>query len=382
MKGLAIMNQDKVVDDWISERMSHIESSGIRKVFELAKSIKDPINLSIGQPDFDVPEPIKKAAKDAIDAGLNSYTLTQGIPELRQQLLHGVEAKFPGTYRDLIVTSGTSGALVLALCCVVDPGDEVIIFDPYFVMYPHLVCLAGGKSVFIDTYPDFEIDLAKVEKAITKKTKVILFNNPANPTGKTYSRDTVKKLAELADKHGILLISDEIYSAFHYDGLLQSPAEFNRNVLVMDGFSKSYGMTGWRMGYAHGPSKLIQEMIKLQQFTFVCSPSMVQYAGITALHQDMSEFMQEYKLKRDFLLNGIKDYYEIPQAGGAFYLFPKAPGGNSTLFVEKAIQNDLLIIPGKTFSSVDTNFRVSFAAKQRTLERGVEILQKLAKLFH
>lgn len=381
MKGQPMTNQDSVVDDWIAERMSYIESSGIRKVFELAKSIKDPINLSIGQPDFDVPEPIKKAAKEAIDAGRNTYTLTQGIPELRQQLLQMVEAKYPKSNRDLIVTSGTSGALVLALCCVVDPGDEVIIFDPYFVMYPHLVSLTGGKSVFIDTYPDFEIDINKVEKAITKKTKVILFNNPANPTGKTYSLETVKNLAELARKHGILLISDEIYSAFHFDGLLQTPADFNHNVLVLDGFSKSYGMTGWRMGYAHGPAKLIQEMIKLQQFTFVCAPSIVQYAGLTALNQDMSSFMQQYKLKRDFLLNGIKDCYEIPNAGGAFYLFPKAPGGNSTVFVEKAIQFDLLIIPGKTFSSSDTNFRVSFAAKQVTLERGVEVLRKLAKSF-
>ncbi len=375
-------NQDSVVEDWISERMYHIESSGIRKVFELAKSIKDPINLSIGQPDFDVPEEVKKSAKDAIDSGKNSYTLTQGIPELRSLLLGRVNNQFQGDNRDLIITSGTSGALVLALCCVVDPGDEVIIFDPYFVMYPHLVSLAGGKSVFIDTYPDFEIDIKKVEKAITKKTKVILFNNPANPTGKTYSLETVKSLAELAEKHGILLISDEIYSVFNYDGAFQTPAQFNRNVLVLDGFSKSYGMTGWRMGYAHGPIKLIQEMIKLQQFTFVCAPSMVQYAGITALQQDMSGFIEEYKQKRDFLLNGIKDYYEIPNAGGAFYLFPRAPGGNSTVFVEKAIQHDLLIIPGKTFSSVDTNFRISFAAKKHVLERGVEVLRKLSKLFN
>lgn len=375
-------NQDSVVEDWISERMSHIESSGIRKVFELAKSIKDPINLSIGQPDFDVPEEVKKSAKDAIDSGKNSYTLTQGIPELRSLLLGRVNNQFQGDNRDLIITSGTSGALVLALCCVVDPGDEVIIFDPYFVMYPHLVSLAGGKSVFVDTYPDFEIDIRKVEKAITKKTKVILFNNPANPTGKTYSLETVKSLAGLAEKHGILLISDEIYSVFNYDGAFQTPAQFNRNILVLDGFSKSYGMTGWRMGYAHGPIKLIQEMIKLQQFTFVCAPSMVQYAGITALQQDMSGFIEEYKQKRDFLLNGIKDYYEIPNAGGAFYLFPRAPGGNSTVFVEKAIQHDLLIIPGKTFSSVDTNFRISFAAKKHVLERGVEVLRKLSKLFN
>ncbi len=374
-------SQGKNVDAWISDRMSLIESSGIRKVFELARSIKDPINLSIGQPDFDVPIPVKNAAKQAIDSGKNSYTVTQGITELRQKLLTAVESKFPGSNRDLVITSGTSGALVLTLCCVVNPGDEVIIFDPFFVMYPNLVSLAGGTSVFIDTYPDFEIDLTKVEKAITKKTKVILFNNPANPTGKIYSQDTVLGLAHLATKYGILLVSDEIYSAFHYDGVLQTPATYNNNVLVLDGFSKSYGMTGWRMGYAHGPERLIQEMIKLQQFTFVCAPSMVQYAGVAALDQDMSSFLQEYKLKRDFLLNGIKDYYDVPQAGGAFYLFPKAPLGNSTAFVEKAIQLSLLIIPGKTFSALDTNFRISFAAKQETLQRGVNVLQKLAQEF-
>src|SRR6266851_1185754 len=158
---------------WIADRMHHIESSGIRKVFELARSLKDPVNLSIGQPDFDVPEPVKAAAHAAIESGANGYTVTQGIPELRAKLQAGIHARYRHADREAFVTSGTSGGLVLALCCTVNPGDEVIVFDPYFVMYPHLVTLAGGTTVLVDTYPDFRIDLEKVAAAVTSRTKLI-----------------------------------------------------------------------------------------------------------------------------------------------------------------------------------------------------------------
>src|SRR5262245_30609205 len=159
---------------WIADRMRFIESSGIRKVFDLARTIKDPINLSIGQPDFDVPEPVKQAAHAAIDRGHNAYTLTQGIPELRQRLLDDVRREYPNTFRQMLITSGTSGALVLALTATINPGDEVIVFDPYFVMYPHLVRMVGGVPVFIDTYPDFACDVDKVRRALTPRTKAIL----------------------------------------------------------------------------------------------------------------------------------------------------------------------------------------------------------------
>src|SRR5437773_8878542 len=177
-------------DHWIAERMRHIESSGIRKVFELARSLKDPINLSIGQPHFDVPAPIKAAAHAAIDRGANAYTVTQGIPELRNKLLADVRKKYPHEDRELLITSGTSGGVLLALCCTVNPGDEVVIFDPYFVMYPHLVTLAGGTTVLVDTYPDFRIDVDRVQAAITSRTKAILVNSPANPTGVLHSRES------------------------------------------------------------------------------------------------------------------------------------------------------------------------------------------------
>jgi aspartate aminotransferase/aminotransferase len=366
-------------DRWIAERMSHIEASGIRKVFELARSIQDPVNLSIGQPHFDVPAPIKAAAVAAIERGANSYTVTQGIPELRARIQADVDARHGHADRPVLVTSGTSGALVLVLCCTVNPGDEVLVFDPYFVMYPHLVTLAGGTTVYVDTYPDFRIHLDRVRAALTPRTKAILLNSPANPTGAVLPRDCVRDIALLARERGILLVSDEIYRAFCYNEPFTSPAEFNEDVLVIDGFSKAYGMTGWRLGFAHGPRRLIEEMTKLQQFTFVCAPSMVQHAGVAAWDFDVAPFLADYRHKRDRLYDGLKDLYEVVKPGGAFYMFPRCPWGGGTEFVAEAIRNKLLIIPGNVFSERDTHFRISYAAEDRTIDRGVEILRRLAR---
>ena len=260
-------------DAWIAERMQHIDASGIRKAFEMARAMKDPINLSIGLPDFDVAGSVKAAAIEAIRSGKNQYTLTQGIPELRNALQAAVDAEFHHADRQVIVTSGTAGALLLAICAVVNPGEEVIIFDPYFVMYRHQATLAGGTSVLIDTYPDFRIKPEVVEAAITPQTKCVVVNSPVNPTGVVASDDEMRALAELCKKRNVLLISDEVYRAFCYDASFASPATWNEDVLVVDGFSKAHGMTGWRLGFAHGPSRIIQEMAKLQQFSFVCAPA-------------------------------------------------------------------------------------------------------------
>jgi len=366
-------------EHWIAERMRHIESSGIRKVFELARSLRDPVNLSIGQPDFDVPEPIKAATHAAIDSGANAYTVTQGIPELRDKIRTDIHTRYRHADREVFLTSGTSGGLMLALCCTVNPGDEVIVFDPYFVMYPHLVTLAGGTTVFLDTYPDFAIDVDRVRAALTPRTKAILVNSPANPTGRVHPRDVLHDLAKLAAERGVLLMSDEVYRVFCYDQPFVSPAEFNEDVLVFDGFSKAYGMTGWRLGFAHGPRRLIQEMIKLQQFTFVCAPSMVQHAGVAAWDYDVSRIVADYRHKRDRIYEGLKDRYELVRPEGAFYAFPKAPRGLGSEFVAEAIRNNLLLIPGNVFSKRDTHFRLSYAADERTLDRGIEILNRIAQ---
>ncbi len=363
---------------WIADRMGTFEVSGIRKVFDLARSLTNPVNLSIGQPDFDVPNPIKQAAHQAIDACHNSYTVTQGIPELRAKIQAAVRKQYPNTDREVFITSGTSGGLALALWCSVNPGDEVIVFDPYFVMYPPFINLAGGTPVYIDTYPDFSLNLNKIEKAITPKTKAIIANSPANPTGVVYPRETLRDLAQLAKDRGVLLISDEVYSSFCFDEPFTSPAEFNDEVLVLDGFSKAYGMTGWRLGFAHGPKAVVEEMIKLQQFTYVCAPSIVQHAGVAAWDFDTSEITQQYKQKRDRIYDGLKDRFELVKPGGAFYQFVKAPWGTGMEFVAEAIRNNLLIIPGNVFSKADTHFRISFAAPDETLDRGIEILNRIA----
>jgi aspartate aminotransferase/aminotransferase len=366
-------------DSWLADRTRQIELSGIRKVFELGRSLKDPINLSIGQPHFDVPDPVKAAAKAALDAGHNGYTVTQGIAELRDRLVGDAHARFGHPGRDVLVTSGTSGGLLLALLATVNPGDEVVTPDPYFVAYPHMVTLAGGRLVPVDTYPDFRLDPDRLGAAITPRTKVILLSTPSNPTGAVIDPAAQRAIAELARDRGILLVSDEIYRAFHYDGPASSPAEFDENVLVIEGFGKTYGMTGWRLGWAHGPKRLIAEMAKLQQFTYVCAPSALQHAAVAALDFDVSGIVADYRRKRDLLAEGLAGYYEFAKPGGAFYLFPRVPAGSGTEFVAEAIRRNLLLIPGNVFSRRDTHVRISYAATDETLRRGIEVLRQMAR---
>ncbi|MEM7474445.1 MAG: aminotransferase class I/II-fold pyridoxal phosphate-dependent enzyme [Planctomycetota bacterium] len=362
---------------WISERSQCFDSSGIRKVFDLAAKLENPVNLSIGQPDFDVPDSVKQACADAIENGKNAYSPSQGIGPLREQLQQRVDARFEHADREVFVSSGTSGGLLLAILSMVNPGDEVIIFDPYFVMYVPLVQLVGGVPVLMNTYPDFRIDLNKVESAITPKTKLILFNSPGNPTGVATSKEEVIGLAKLSAEKNVALLSDEIYSQFVYDGELVTPADYNPNTIVIDGFSKSHAMTGWRVGWVHGPSVVIQTMIKLQQYSFVCAPQPAQWAGLAALDVEMTQYQADYRKKRDLLVNGLQEDFEFTQPGGAFYLFPKVPNGTGTEFVTRAIEKDLLIIPGGIFSSQDTHVRISYAAPDETILKGIEILKEL-----
>jgi aspartate aminotransferase len=362
----------------LADRTRAFDSSGIRKVFDLAAKMKDPINFSIGQPDFDVPDPIKDACIDAIRAGKNAYTVTQGLPVLRDKLQARIDKQYGHADRKLLVTSGTSGGLSLVMWSLVNPGDEVLMFDPYFVMYPALTKLVGGVPVIIDTYPDFRIDLNKVAAAITPRTKLILLNSPANPTGVLTNEAEVRGLAKLAADKNAILVSDEIYSSFCFDQPLVSPAKFNDRTLVIDGFSKSHGMTGWRLGYVHGPGEIIDAMTKLQQYTFVCAPQPVQWAGAIAMDVPVDSYVTDYRRKRDLIYSGLADKYDVVKPGGAFYIFPKAPQGTGSQFVTKAIERGLLIIPGNIFSHHDTHFRISYAASDQTIQRGIEVLRSLA----
>ena len=218
---------------------------------------------------------------EAIETGKNAYSPTQGIAPLRERLKADVAAAYPThSDRDLFVSSGTSGGLMLTMLAMINPGDEVIYLDPYFVMYPALVKLCGGVPIPVDSYPDFRLDPDKIAAAVTPQTKMILLNSPANPTGVTASTKALEAVARLAADKGIALVSDEIYSRFFFDGTFVSPAAFNDQTIVIDGFSKSHAMTGWRVGYVHGPTEVISVMLKLQQYSFVCAPQPAQWGAL------------------------------------------------------------------------------------------------------
>jgi len=374
---VAFAQRITTVKKWIAQRTNYFDSSGIRRVFELAANLKDPINLSIGQPHFDVPDEIKASLIQAINEGKNGYANTQGILPLREKLLANVQKEYDHADRRLFVSSGTSGGLMLALLAMVDPGDEVIIFDPFFVMYEPLVRLAGGTPVLVDTDSNFQVDLQRFEDALSDQTKLVLLNSPSNPTGVCLEEASVKAIAEICLKKDIALISDEIYREFCFDKPFVSAAKYNPETIVVDGFSKSHAMTGWRLGFVHGPSHVIDTMVKLQQYTFVCAPHPVQWAGVSALDCDISPYVEEYRMKRDRMYNGLKDHYELIKPDGAFYVYPKLPWGTGKEFIETAIQHQLLIIPGNIFSRHDTHFRISYAATDQQIDRGLEVLRKL-----
>lgn len=366
--------------DYLSERTKVIDASGIRKVFALAAELKDPINFSIGLPDFDVPQEIKDSAIEAIQAGHNRYSQTAGDEELRTKLVETIKSDHPSLDPSVIVTSGVSGALLLTFMALINPGDEIIIPDPYFVIYKHVINMLGGKCVFVDTYPEFKLPVDKIEDAITDKTKLIIVNSPANPTGVVYSETELKDLASVAKKHDVIIMSDEIYDKFSYDQDCASIANYYDKTLLLKGFSKSYAMTGWRMAYiacSQTLAPLLEEMTKIQQYTFVCAPTPFQKAAITAIDSDISAHVKSYAKKRDAIYNGLKDKFEITKPQGAFYAFIKAPGGNATVFVKKAIANNVLIIPGNVFSEKDTHFRISYATTDEKIQQGIEILNSL-----
>lgn len=373
----------------ISSRARAVDVSGIRRVFELGAKLKNPINLSIGQPDFPVPDVVKQAAIRAIENDRNGYTVTQGTPDLLAAITAHLREDLgwdaPSDELGLMVTSGTSGALLLAYMAMLNPGDEVVMGDPYFVIYPALGTMTGAKAVYCDTYPDFRMTAARIEPLLTERTKLVIINSPGNPSGIVLSNSELRAIVDLCDSRGVLLVSDEIYDAFTYDDALEdgrcpSPARFTQRMLLIRGFGKSYGCTGWRLGYAAGPRALIQQMAKLQQYTFVCAPSMAQAGAAHAFEVDLSPHVKTYQRRRDMIEEGFRGVTEVAHAGGAFYTFIKVParlGLTATQFVEQAIERSVLTIPGNVFSRRDTHFRISYAAPDESVRKGVAILREL-----
>jgi len=391
------------IERLIADRARAIDASGIRRIFDLGAKLKNPINLSIGQPDFPVPEPIKRAAIRAIETDHNGYTPTQGVPPLLAKVTDwlktdlGWDVRAAGSAGEgqpsALITTGTSGALSLAFAALLGPGDEAIIPDPYFVAYPHLCALAGAKGVLCDTGEDLRMTAERVEPLITDRTKLVLLNSPSNPCGVVSTPDECRDLLELCRSKGVLLISDEIYDEFSYPEFAldraagdpslarcPSPARLpgaHEDVLLIRGFGKTYACTGWRLGYAAGPRELIAQMAKIQQYTFVCAPSALQHGVCECFGVDMGDQVREYQRRRDVVVERLSAVTDVPTPGGAFYAFPKIParlGLTDTEFVEQCVERNVLLIPGSVFSSRTDRIRISYATKLDTLQRGLDVI--------
>ncbi len=366
----------------LADRVSRIEPSGIRRIFDLMATMEDPINLSIGQPDYDAPEALKEAACRAIRDGHNRYTVTQGLPELNERILGAVALRHGRSPEACLVTSGVSGGILLAFLVLLDPQDEILLPDPNFTMYRYIADLCGARIVYYDLYPDFHPDPAQIDELANEKTRVIFLNSPSNPTGAVLTRDEVRAIAATAERVGAFVVSDEIYDHFVYTDDYASPVSYGDRVIQLGGFSKTFGVPGWRMGFATGPTEVLEAMKTLQQFTFVCAPAPFQHAVLEASFElDMGEFREMYRGKRDRLVAGMHAAYRLSPPEGAFYAFPCLPGGDGGAFLEAALAERLLLVPGKAFSRVDTHFRLSYAAADEDLDRGLGVLNRLAERF-
>ena len=364
----------------IAGRVKHIEASGIRKIFELVASMENPINLSIGQADYDPPRELQEAADRAVREGWNRYSVTQGFPELNEKILDRYEETQGIRPEASMLTCGVSGGVLLSFLCLLDPGDEILLPDPYFMMYRHLALLCGARPKYYSLYPDFRPSLEEMDSLLSERTKIIMVNSPSNPTGGVFEEKTLKGIGEMADRAGAVLVSDEIYEQFVYDVPFVSPGRFAAKTLVLGGFSKTLGIPGWRQGFALGPAEIIEPMRTLQQFTYVCAPTPFQKAILDTWGLDMSSHVKAYREKRKIVVDGLDPAFRLVPPAGSFYAFPAYPEGvDPAGFLEKAVERKVLIVPGSAFSSRNTHFRISFAAPDDKLREGVEILNEIAR---
>jgi len=367
-----------------SQRIESIDFSGVRKMFELVK--EDSISLALGEPDFDTPTNIKDAVKKALDKNLTHYTSNQGILELREAIAEKLKRDnhLETSPENIIVTVGASEALLMATQALVENGDEVIIPDPGFVSYGAYVNLAGGTNVPVKVKEedDFRLTPENVMEHVNQNTKAILMNSPNNPTGGVLKKEDVKGLAEIAQDHDLVIFSDEIYEKIIYGAKHYSPGRYTENVITINGFSKAYAMTGFRIGYTSAPSELLEPLLKVHQYSTACASSLSQAAALEALtgpQDSVGMMVNELKRRRDLVverinLMGIK----CKKPRGAYYLFPHVD--DPELFVVQALEKGVVLVPGSSFGSHgEGHFRLSYAASYSDLEECMDRLESMIK---
>jgi aminotransferase len=385
----------KLSQSYISEMVKVIPPSGIRKFFDLLSSIEGVISLGVGEPDFVTPWHICEAAIYSLEKGYTMYTSNKGTPELRAELAKHLNSRFGLTYDpddELLITVGVSEGLDLAMRAILNPGDEVIMPDPCYVAYPASVSLAGGKPVQVPTFEEnnFEITAADIEPRITQRTKAILIGYPANPTGAVLSKEELTQIAELAKRYNLLVISDEIYGRLVYDSehtcLATLPGMRERTILL-NGFSKAYAMTGWRIGYAASNKEIIGAMTKIHQYTIMCASTMGQMAALEALKADDGEvdaMVRDYDRRRRIIVKGLRDIgLSCFEPRGAFYAFPsiKVTGMTSEDFAEKLLwEEKVAVVPGTAFGQCGEGYlRCCYATALPDIEEALKRMGRFIK---
>ena len=382
----------------LSKRVAGLKPSGIRKFFDIAATMKDVISLGIGEPDFTTPKPILEAGIRSLQNGETHYTSNWGKLEFREAISNNIQKLYGVKYdptSEIIATVGVSEALYLAFNAILDPGDEVIIPTPCFVSYQAEVILAGGVAVEVKAHVenDFMIDPADIRKALTPRTKAIFIGYPSNPTGAVATRDVMLEIAKIAEEHDLLVVSDEIYDRLVYDfehvcfpALSESLKD---RTILLGGFSKDYAMTGWRIGYACGPSDLIQGLVRIHQYSIMSAPTTAQDAALEALRSGepyVQEMVTEYDRRRRLLVAGLNRLgLATFEPRGAFYAFPdiRASGMDDEVFCQKLLEEEhVAVVPGNSFGPGGEGFaRMCYATEYSKIEEALHRMEKFMNRY-
>ena len=382
----------------LSDRLEMVNPSEIRKLFDLAQGIEGIISLGIGEPDFDTPEHIKEYAKEALDKGLTHYSPNAGILELREAVAeklkkhNGIDAD-PKT--QIMITVGTNQQILMGLAAFLKDNEEVLIPSPMFVSYAPAVVLAGGKPVEVPTYEENEFRLTadELEKYVTPKTRALIINTPNNPTGAVLTKKDLEEIADFAVEHDLMILSDEVYEYFVYDGVknysIASLDGMFERTITMNGFSKTFAMTGWRLGFLAAPEWVIEKMVRFQMYNATCPVTFIQYAAAKALRDERSweaveEMRREYERRRNLVWKRLNEIgLPTVKPKGAFYIFPriKDTGLTSKEFSELMIKEaKVVVVPGSAFGKAGEGYvRISYATAYEKLEEAMNRMEKVLK---
>lgn len=381
--------------NFLSDKVTGLKPSGIRKFFDIVTEMKDAISLGVGEPDFDTPWFIRDEGIFSLERGRTFYTSNAGLKDLRQEIANYIKRTQNIEYdpnSEIIVTVGGSEAIDIGLRAVINPGDEVIIPQPSYVSYEPCAILADAKPVIIDLKAenDFRLTPDELLDAITDKTKVLILPFPNNPTGAIMENEDLEKIAKIVIENDILVMSDEIYSALTYKGKHVSIASLDgmkERTILINGFSKAYAMTGWRLGYACGPKEIIRQMTKIHQYAIMCAPTTSQYAAVEALKkgdEEVEKMRQSYNQRRRFLMNAFKEMgLDCFEPFGAFYVFPCIKEFNMTSeeFATRLLTEEkVAVVPGSAFGDCGEGFlRISYAYSIENLKEAVSRIRKFVE---